>query len=186
MPIIEILDLWDKKLLIFLARFHSPTLDPIVVWATKSWVWAPLFGYLLWKLYKQVQRNSLLYLAGSVLCVITTDVTSARVIKPFFKRPRPCHQENLSSQIHTVPHTCGGKYGFVSSHAANSFGLATFLSLSPLHLSGKILTFLWAVVHSYTRVYLGVHFVGDIIGGAMWGCLIGTAIALLMPGYGNR
>ncbi|MGQ9863738.1 MAG: phosphatase PAP2 family protein [Bacteroidia bacterium] len=184
--LIEILDSWDKKLLIFLAPFHHAALDPIVVWATKSWVWAPLFGYILWQLYKQVGKKSLLYLAGGLLCVITTDVTSARIIKPLFKRLRPCHQQALQAHIYVVPHTCGGKYGFVSSHAANSFGLATFLSLTPLHIGGKILILSWAVVHSYTRVYLGVHFVGDILGGAVWGCLLAIIIARLMQSYGSR
>lgn len=105
--------------------------------------------------------------------VIATDQVSG-LIKDSVQRLRPCHNESIKSMIHMV-HGCGGKYGFVSSHAANSFGVAMFFTLFFKHKYAGLLLMLWALVVSYSRIYLGVHYPGDVTGGALLGLILGIA-----------
>ncbi len=118
----------------------------------------------------------MIILAG--LAVTVSDLTAVHLFKNVFLRLRPCHEPSIAGMVHLVNDHCGGKYGFISSHASNSFALATFLSL----LLGKkirlftLLIMLWAILLSYSRVYLGVHYPGDVIVGAIWGAGIGAAV----------
>lgn len=163
----------DQQLFLLLNDLHQPWLDPIMNWITgrKEWIpfYALLFGWIFWK-----YRWQGLWVAFFIgITIGLADQFASTFCKPFFGRLRPCHEPNIAAAVHLV-HGCGGKYGFISSHAANTFGLAAFLSL----VGGKEVKwlrwiFLWAAVVSYSRIYVGVHYPADIIIGGLSGIFWG-------------
>jgi undecaprenyl-diphosphatase len=99
-----------------------------------------------------------------------------KLFKDVFERLRPCHNPEIAELVHIVNNKCGGQFGFVSSHATNTFGIATFLGLLLKSRNSKLALYLllfWAAIVSYCRVFLGVHYALDIIGGAILGGTIG-------------
>lgn len=172
---IEILKQWDEELFLWLNSFHADWLDPIIFQATETITWIPLYAFLIYKIYKIDPKNSWWVLGGVAITILLSDQVTSGIMKPFFERLRPCHDDRWEGVIHNYGR-CGGLYGFVSSHAANTFGLAVFLNRK---LKGKIKGLRWLYLYaafvSYTRVYLGVHYPFDIILGAA----VGTAAAWL-------
>lgn len=170
---IESIKKWDEDLFLFLNSFHWDWLDPVIFQATKTITWIPLFAFLIYKIYKADPKNSWWVFGGVFLTILISDQLTSGLMKPFFERLRPCHDPRWEGLIHNYGR-CGGLYGFVSSHAANSFGLAVFLNRK---LKGKMKGLRWLYLYaffvSYTRIYLGVHYPWDILIGAA----IGTAIA---------
>ena len=175
----------DKELFVYLNDMQSPFWDPIMLFASDKYVWLPFYlgviGYVIWK-YK---RQSIPMLLLAVLTIALADSITSGIFKPYFARLRPCHDETLSDVINIVA-GCGGRFGFMSSHAANAFGFAVFfnLILSDRYTIFKVILVVWAVVVSYSRIYLGVHFPGDVLGGAIVGsfaayvCSLGYTIVL--------
>jgi len=175
--LIEVLDKLDKKIFLFLNDLHTPFLDPIMFALTNQLSWIPLFLVIIFYLFKQFKKDTLWILAGIVITITLCDQLVSSIMKPFFERLRPTHDPMIRSLIHTVNEYKGGLFGFVSAHAANSFGIATFLWLSVKDRIAWIwVLYLWAILFSYTRIYLGVHYPGDIIAGA----LLGIGIAYIM------
>lgn len=172
---IENIKLWDEELFLWLNSFHADWLDPIIFQATETITWIPLYAFLIYKIYKIDPKNSWWVFGGVAMTILISDQVTSGVMKPFFERLRPCHDERWDGVIHNYGR-CGGLYGFVSSHAANTFGLAVFLNRK---LKGKIKGLRWLYLYaafvSYTRVYLGVHYPVDILLGAA----VGTAAAWL-------
>ena len=110
----------------------------------------------------------------SVAILITfSDQISVHLFKETFQRYRPCHNLLLQGQIHLLDGNCGGQYGFVSSHAANTFALMTFLIFFFRHKGFAIGMYLWASFVCYSRVYAGVHYPFDIVGGMVLGIFLG-------------
>lgn len=173
---VELVKKWDEDLFIILNSIHADWLDPLVFQMTKTITWLPLFLFLIYKIYKIDPKNSWWVFGGVFLTILFADQLTSGWMKPFFERLRPCHDPRWENIIHNYGR-CGGLYGFVSSHAANTFGLAVFLNLK---LKGKIKglgwLFLYSFLVSYTRIYLGVHYPWDIIIGA----IIGSTIAWLV------
>ncbi|MGF1532255.1 MAG: phosphatase PAP2 family protein [Bernardetiaceae bacterium] len=164
---------FDEALFCALHSLHHPMLDGFMVWATGKWSWLPLYalwlGLLAWQYRGQVWRVLLVL----VLLITATDRISSGLMKPFFGRLRPCHEPLLDCSLDLLT-GCGGQYGFVSSHAANAFGVAMLLSLLwRQKISAVLGLFSWAVLVSYTRVYVGVHYPGDVLGGALLGITLG-------------
>lgn len=168
---IETINYWDEKAFLWLNSFHLDTLDSIVLQLTQTITWIPLYVVLLYFIYRIDYKSTLWILGGVMLTILLADQVSSGLMKPYFERLRPCHDPRWEGMIH-VYGRCGGLYGFVSSHAANTFGLATFLTLK-LGRKQKAISwlFLYAIVVSYTRIYLGVHYPLDLFFGALVGVL---------------
>jgi undecaprenyl-diphosphatase len=168
---IEIITKWDEAAFLWLNSFHSEALDPIVLQLTQTITWIPLYLLVLYQIYRTDPKNTAWILGGVMLTILLADQVSSGLMKPYFERLRPCHDPRWEGMLHLYGR-CGGLYGFVSSHAANTFGLATFLTLK-LGKKQKAIAwlFLYALVVSYTRIYLGVHYPLDLFFGAVVGVL---------------
>ncbi len=171
---LEQLKTWDEQLLIFLNQFHSPAFDSIAFYVTKTEFWVPLYAFLLYLIFKDPKKEGWFAVAGIVVSIILTDQITSALMKPYFERLRPSHEPALEGILHLVNNYRGGLYGFASGHAANTTGIAVlcFLLLRPTYpLAWTI--FFWAAIMSYTRIYLGVHYPGDILAGALVGVVSG-------------
>ena len=165
----------DSRLFLFLNGFHAGWLDAVMVAITAMWVWIPLYALLLYMVFKQYGKRGWWVLLAVALLILCSDQLSAHVCKPLFHRLRPCFNPELEGLVHLPKGLPGGRYGFVSSHAANTFAVAMFLTpvlRKKWRWIGWVL-FAWALVSSYTRIYVGVHYPGDILAGAVLGVLIG-------------
>lgn len=170
---IEKIKNWDEELFLFLNGQHLDWLDPLMEQMTGKLIWLPLYAFLLFLIVQQFKKGSVWFLAGVGLAILMADQSTSGFMKPFFERLRPCHDLRWEEQMFNYG-GCGGMYGFASSHAANSFALATYLTLIfRYRLKGFGWLFLWAAVISFTRVYLGVHYPLDIFMGALVGILCG-------------
>jgi undecaprenyl-diphosphatase len=135
--------------------------------------WIPFYILLIAFLIYRYGKESTLLIGIAILSVIIADQLAVHAFKEVFQRLRPSHDTDIQHLVHIVNNYRGGLYGFVSNHAANSFALAGFLGFTlRLKYLTAILLF-WAVLISYSRVYLGVHFPADCAGGALLGLLIG-------------
>ena len=164
----------DNSLFVALNGSESVYWDGVMWIITKTQTWIPLLLVLLYVIMKNYDfRRLLLVVAAMALTVFLADRISSGLIKPWVMRWRPTHDATFLRTIDTVFGYTGGRYGFVSSHAANTFSLFLFLSLLLRSRLMSVLLFCWAALSSYSRVYLGVHFPGDILCGALLGLLVG-------------
>lgn len=173
---LEFLDHIDRIIFLFLNGLHSPFWDQVMWWISGRFNWIPLYllitGYLIYR-YKWKVIVILLLVA---LLITLSDQGSVHLFKMVFKRLRPCHNSEISQLVHIVRNHCGGMYGFVSSHAANSFAVASYSILLIRNKYYTMFIILWAALVSYSRIYLGVHYPGDILGGAILGLFLGYIV----------
>ena len=168
----------DSDLFLFLNGLHADWMDKVMIAITQMWVWVPLYLLLIYWVVKQYGKRCWWVFLAVGLVVFCSDQLSAHICKPFFQRLRPCYNANFQCLIYLPKGLAGGKYGFVSSHAANTFAVAAFLSAAlrkNRNWMGVVL-YLWAFISSYSRIYLGFHYPGDILCGALLGILIGIIL----------
>lgn len=172
---IEYLNQLDTSVLLFFNGMHSPFFDRFMMLCTGRFIWIPMYVTILFILLKSFRpKLVLLYAVAIALAITLTDQTCSSLIRPLVERMRPSNIENpLSAYLHIVDGYRGGRYGFPSCHAANSFALAVFIVCLVRRWRLAIFIFGWAVLNSYSRLYLGVHYPGDLLVGAMIGSAFG-------------
>ncbi len=154
----------DKEIFLYLNNLGSAEFDAFWKFVSGKWSWIPLYAGLLYLLYRNYSRKEL---------AVSDQI--ANIFKYSLERLRPCHDAELQPYMRIVE--CGGSYGFYSSHASNTFLLASFLSplLGHRYRFLPVFLFVWAGVVSYSRIYLGVHFPLDVLMGTFMGIVIGRA-----------
>lgn len=171
----------DHNLLFFFNGTHSEWADSVMMTITGKWTWIPFYVILVGLMFWRCGwRRSIVYLLAIAAVITLTDQACASWIRPAVERLRPCSPDNpLSAMIQTVNGYCPGSYSFPSCHAANTFALASFLSLTFRNRGITLTMFAWATIVSISRLYLGVHYPSDLLAGALIGSAIATLIFLI-------
>ena len=183
---IETLECLDIALFLFLNGLYHSSIDPLMLWISDKYVWIPFYIFLLALVVRKHELKSLLIIVPALIILITlSDQISVHVFKNGFERLRPCYNEDVQGIVHLVGN-CGGQFGFISSHATNSFALAAFLTLVMKTRSFTYMIIAWAAIVSYSRIYLGVHYPADIIGGMVIGSVIGSVVWLATKHVNER
>lgn len=169
----------DVSFFLWLNGKHNDFLDPVMYWASHKYFWTWFYLILLALVAIRLKKRTFLVLPAVALLILISDQSSG-LVKKTVQRPRPCNNEYLRDKVHLNP-GCGNSFGFVSSHAANTFALALFLSLllKKAYRWLPYLLFAWAAFVSLSRVYNGVHYPADIAGGAMVGLLAAYVVSKL-------
>ena len=166
----------ERDLFFALNGSESVILDNIMWTLSGRFVWIPLFLFIIFILfYKTPLKLGLLVTFILILVFVASDQVSSSLFKPLFERFRPTHHPDFMNQVDIINGYRGGRFGFISGHATNSFGLAAFLSLSFKYRWFTIISLFWATLNSYTRIYLGVHFISDIVAGI----IVGTFLSII-------
>lgn len=192
---LELLRAADKKLFLYLNGMHNSFFDDVMSFASDRFIWIPFYALLLLILINEYKYKALLIVVMIAAMITVSDQFSSAVVKNSVQRLRPCHNPELQSVVHTVNNVCGGLYGYFSSHASNATSLALFLFLilrrsgkKQLNLTGTIrmnsrvilssLIF-YALLVSYSRIYLGSHYPFDVITGIVFGTILSFIFAQL-------
>ena len=165
----------DTELFLFLNGLHNSFFDFLMYWISNKYIWIPLYAFFLFLIIKKFKWKALMAIILVAVLITVSDQVSVHLFKNTFMRLRPCHEPALDGLVHIVNNKCGGQHGFISSHAANTFAIAAFLSVL---LKGSfryfsLFIFIWAALVGYSRIYLGVHYPGDVFVGAIVGIVLG-------------
>jgi len=166
----------DQELLLFINSFHNGYWDNFFWMFTSKEVWVPLYLTIAYIIFKNQGLRGLGTVLAIGLLITLCDQISTNVFKEGFERLRPSRDPDLQYLVHLINGKRGGMFGFVSSHSTNSFGLAMFTSLLFRKRTYTIFIFAWAAINAYSRMYMGVHYPGDIIGGLLLGLLLGQLV----------
>lgn len=187
----------DQEWLLAINGWHSEWADSLMWIISRPGTWIPLYlvlvGLLVWRYGYKRWYMALLAVAAIGLAAGLSDYISSGIIKHLVCRPRPTHEPAIENLLHIVRGYRGGAYGFVSSHAANTMAVATTFSLIWHHLTAQqfgraqgvssigvaVVLYLWCAANCYSRMYLGVHYPGDILGGLLVGGLVAGGLFLL-------
>lgn len=163
----------DQELLLYLNSFTSPLFDNFFWVVTSKSIWFPMYAFFLYVIFRNQGVKGIITVLAMALMVLLCDQISTNIFKEGFERLRPSHDPSIQGLVDLINGKRGGKYGFVSSHATNSFGLAVFSILLFRYRWYTVFILFWAALNSYSRIYMGVHYPGDILGGMILGSLIG-------------
>lgn len=167
----------DTTLTLLLNGSDNVYLDGVATLATHPVMWVPLYAAIFYCLVREHDFRPLLYIIGGLaLCVFLSDQIASSVTKPLVQRYRPTHEPMIMHLVDTVQGYRGGTYGFCSSHAANTAAIATYLSCLFRHRATTLTLTTWTVINCWTRIYLGVHYVGDIGAGLLLGIAVGYTV----------
>ena len=183
---LEYLNDIDTDALLAVNGLHDMFQDAFWWMVSAKWSSALLLLALVWILLHQNRRHALLMLVMLAFTVLVADQVSSGLIKHLVERLRPTHDPSLDNMVHVINGYRGGMYVFVSIHAANFFAVATLLSFVMRHRLVTCSLFTWALLQCYSRVYLGVHYPGDIMGGIVVGVLAGWLLWCLMRWIQHR
>lgn len=176
----------DQQFFLFLNSRHSPFWDQVMHAISGILIWVPLYVAILVYLGIRYKKRFPLLLLFIIVAVALSDQISVQLFKNVFERLRPCHEPSLEGMVHLVNNECGGLYSFVSSHASNSFNVA-LLSLMLIRRKWFSISILvWASVVGYSRIYLGVHYPGDVICGSVLGASVGWCVYKMYEVTENR
>lgn len=168
---------YERNLFLWLNDHHTAYWDTFMFLYSGKLIWLPLvivaFGVFVFKIK---WKEALVLLLCAALIGLLCDYVSGALIKPYFERFRPTHHPDFKEFVDIVNGYRGGRYGFISNHAANGFGIVTFTSLLFRYRYLTIAMIIWATTTAYSRIYLGVHFISDVVGGAVWGTIIGFLV----------
>lgn len=168
---------WERSTFLFLNGSNSSFLDNFMWLYSFKFTWIPFYlCFLIIFVYKKNWKEILWICLMIGLLVLLCDQISSGLFKPYFQRFRPTHHPDFMNDVKTVFGYKGGSYGFISGHACNSFGFAMFTSLLFRNKVFTIMIFIFALLTAYSRVYLGVHFISDIVAGAVVGTIIGLLV----------
>lgn len=172
----------DDRILLAVNGLHSPIFDVIMWQISSRAIWIPLYIFLVYLLYRNLGwRKTLLWTAGVALVIVLADQACAHGLRQIFCRLRPANPDNpISPFVHIVNDYRAGKYGFPSAHAGNTWALVAYLGWI---LRKRALTCAlagWAALVCYSRMYLGVHYLGDLLAGMIVGVLCATLVYFLI------
>lgn len=172
---------FDKQLLLLLNGSESLFLDALVLILTNAWTWVPLYISLLIVVIKNSESalKVVMIMASAGLCVLLAGTVDDTIVKPLVGRWRPTRDPEIGLLVDIVDGYRGGNYGFFSAHAANTFSIAIFFCWLVRSRLLSVALVLWSFTNCWTRLYLGVHFPGDILVGLCWGGLVGTGVYYL-------
>lgn len=175
----EYLKTIDTELFMLINGLHNAFFDQIMYWLSDKLFWIPMYLLIAFFMVRRYKMRGVLMLLFVGVVIVLCDQTASHLIKNLVQRLRPSHEPTLAGLVHLSKAGPGGLYGFASSHAANVFGLATFLYFV-LDKQFKVLKyglFAWAVLVSYSRIYNGVHYPGDVLVGSFIGIVYGYLMA---------
>lgn len=169
----------DTELFLFLNGLHNAFFDPVMYWLSHKLIWTPMYLLIVFLMIRRYRMRGVLMLLFVGLVIVLCDQTASGLLKNMVQRLRPSHEPALAGLVHLSKAGTGGLYGFVSSHASNVFGLATFLHfvLDKQFKFLKYWLFIWAFLVSYSRIYNGVHYPGDVLVGGLIGMGYGYLMA---------
>ena len=165
-------------------KFSVSWLDDVMLLIRQAFTWIPLYFFFILFFYANCRRFLLPIIALSLVTFAFTDFTTVSILKPLIGRLRPCHDPSLHFSVNNIA-GCGGVFSMPSAHASNHFGLATFWFFVIRETLNRkwYWLWLWAFIIGYSQIYVGVHYPGDIITGALLGTGIGSFTFYIFTGW---
>ena len=173
----------DRSIFTQINSFHNDFLDFIMWNASGVYIWIPLYLYILYLIFKTDKKQLIITSILMILSVAMANTIASEVLKPLIHRLRPSYVPELADVIHIVKGYKGGTYGFASSHAANSAAIAVWAIYSIRKFWFRITIIAWVCLISYSRIYLGVHYPGDVLAGLLIGIISSILIIIISSKY---